>query len=44
MWFVFQAKPEKRTTLPFFASEASKSLSNYVLWWYRKGLPCLYLN
>ncbi|MDZ7877252.1 MAG: hypothetical protein U5L45_06260 [Saprospiraceae bacterium] len=29
MWFVFRAKPEKRTTFPFFASEASYGLSNY---------------
>ncbi|MDZ7879123.1 MAG: hypothetical protein U5L45_15680 [Saprospiraceae bacterium] len=26
-WFVFRAKPEKRTTFPSFASEASKSVS-----------------
>ncbi|MDZ7876662.1 MAG: hypothetical protein U5L45_03285 [Saprospiraceae bacterium] len=27
-WFVFRSKPEKRTTFPFFASEASYWLSN----------------
>ncbi|MDZ7879117.1 MAG: hypothetical protein U5L45_15650 [Saprospiraceae bacterium] len=31
MWFVFRALPEKRTTFPFFASEASNRLSNYKL-------------
>ncbi|MDZ7876461.1 MAG: hypothetical protein U5L45_02265 [Saprospiraceae bacterium] len=30
MWFVFRAKPEKRTTLPFFASEASAPPSSYL--------------
>ncbi|MDZ7880929.1 MAG: hypothetical protein U5L45_24855 [Saprospiraceae bacterium] len=43
MWFVFRALPEKRTTFPFFASEASNRLSNYDFYKNTWSLKPLYI-